>query len=251
MKVIPIGLGLFSVRRALEGDLEGTLCKVRDMGYEAVEFFGKAHDDPARVKAALAAAGLKVAGWHISIDTLSDAVFGATVAYHKAIGNKNLVVPGLPEEMTCSAAAWRATSAKMGGFVAKLAAEGMTLGYHNHHTEFAVLEGGQCAWDIMAGAPGLVLQLDNGNAMMGGADTLAMLKKYPGRGLTVHLKPYSLKDGHSTMIGEDDIPWLETFAELERQDATECALVEYEDAKYEEFEGVRLCIEALKALGKA
>lgn len=251
-KKIPIGLGLFSVRHSLEKDLEGTLKKVKAIGYEAVEFFGMIYQDAPRVKAALEGAGLPIVGWHTPINIYGDDVISDTIAFHKTIGNPNLVIPGLPDEMTADAAAWHKTAERMEQIAQKLKKSGLTFGYHNHHTEFKPLDSGERAWDILAsGAPSLNLQIDNGNALNGGADTLALLKKYPGRSKTIHLKPYSLADGFSTMIGRDDIPWAETFAELESQNVTDWALIEYEDELYDEFEGVRLCFEALKAMGKA
>jgi len=251
MKKIPVGVGIFSVHKALFDDFEGSLRKIADMGYEGVEFFSAVEKDAPRVIAILNETGLKVCGWHSSIDDLSDENFDATVAFHKMIGNTSIVVPGLPHEMTKDAAAWRETAKLFEKLAKKLAKEGITLGYHNHAAEFQPLDDGSYAWDIMAGAEGVILQLDNGNALSGGADTLAYLRKYPGRAKTIHFKPYSLKDGFSTMIGEDDIPWAETFAEVEKQGATDWILVEYEDEKYDEFEGIRLCLERLKAMGKA
>jgi sugar phosphate isomerase/epimerase len=221
------------------------------MGFEGVEFFGGVPKDAARIGAILKETGLIVCGWHSGIDEFLGDNFEKTVAFHKAIGNTRVVVPGLPPEMTKDAAAWRETAKLFQQVALKLQAEGMTLGYHNHDSEVKPLDDGTCAWDIMAGAQDVVLQLDNGNAMSGGADSLALLKKYPGRSKTIHLKPYSKKDGFATMIGEDDIPWAETFEELERQGATEWAIIEFEDPKYDEFEGLRLCYERLKAIGKA
>ena len=251
MKKIPVGVGLFSVRHALEKDLEGSLQKVKDIGYEAVEFYGTIYPDAPRLNAALKAAGLKVVGWHVPYGNFLDDKLEDTMAFHKAIGNPNLVVPGLPQEMTCNAAAWRESAQWMQKVAQRVKAEGFSFGYHNHHSEFTPLEGGLSAWEIVAAQPDIMLQLDNGNALAGKGDTVALIKQYPGRYKTVHLKPYSLTDGNSTMIGKDDIPWLETFEALESQGATDYVLVEYEDEIYEEFEGIRLCFEALKAIGKA
>lgn len=248
MMKIPVGVGLYSIHNALADDLEGSIRKVRDIGYEGVEFYSGIPKDAPRVNAILEQTGLKVCGWHSAIDDFSDENFDETVAFHRAIGNRRIVVPGLPPEMTCDAEAWKATAEMFQRLAIRLKAEGMTIGYHNHSEEFKPLDNGECAWDIIAGAKDAVLQLDNGNAMSGGADTLELLRKYPGRAGTIHLKPYSLKDGFSTMIGEDDIPWAETFLEIERQGATEWLIVEYEDERYDEFEGIRLCYERVKQL---
>ena len=41
MKKFKVGLQLFSIREALEADFEGTLQKVKDIGYDYVEFCNK------------------------------------------------------------------------------------------------------------------------------------------------------------------------------------------------------------------
>lgn len=68
----------------------------------------------------------------------------------------------------------------------------MVTGYHNHFTEFAPLDG-EMPWDTFFGntKKEVVMQLDTGNAMHGGADPVPFLKRYPGRALTVHLKEYA------------------------------------------------------------
>jgi sugar phosphate isomerase/epimerase len=251
MKKIPVGVGLYSVRVGLEKDLEGSLKKVNAIGYEAVEFYGDIYPDAPRLVAALKDAGLKVVGWHVPYAKFEDDQIEATMSFHKAIGNPNLVLPGLPHEMTNSGVVWEKSAQWMQKVAQKLKVNGLSFGYHNHHTEFKPQDTGKTAWELLGAEPDIFLQLDNGNALAGGADTIALIKQYPGRYKTVHLKPYSLTDGNSAIIGEDSIPWAETFEVLENQNATDYVLVEYEDAKYEEFEGIRLCFEALKDMGKA
>lgn len=57
-----IGLQLYSIKHMLSADLEGTLKKVRDMGYEAVEFFGGFSYPAERITAALKDANLELCG---------------------------------------------------------------------------------------------------------------------------------------------------------------------------------------------
>ena len=93
-------------------------------------------------------------------------------------------------------------------------------------------------------------QLDNGNALSGGGDALANLKKYPCRTYSFHLKPYSLADGFATMIGEDDINWTGTLDEIDAQGVTEWGIVEFSAKdRYPELEGAHRCLEALRKLG--
>lgn len=247
MKKIPLALGLYTLRGELRPNWKDTLKKVAQMGYDGVEFYGPMDYPVEELKAELTANKLTLVGWHIGFDAINE----ATISYNRALGNKRLVVPALPAEATSSIAAWRATAAKFCEAADYLAKEGFELGYHNHASEFIAIDG-VVPWDVFAQATQgkVFLQLDNGNAMEGNADTIAYLKKYPGRGNTVHLKPYSKKSGFDTMIGEDDVPWIETFEVLDQQGVTEWYIVEYEcEQHYTQLEGAKACIDALRKMG--
>lgn len=246
MKRIPLALGLFSVRTELKNDWKKCLKTVREMGYEGVEFFGPMCYPVDELKAELEKLDLPLVGWHVGFPDINE----KTVQYNRALGNNRLIVPALPAEMTASADAWRETAKKFCEASDFLKKEGFLLGYHNHSTEFKPLDG-EIPWDIFAPATKgkVFLQVDNGNALAGGADTIALFEKYPMRGVTVHFKPYSLKDGFATMIGADDIPWQKTFEVLKKQGVTEWYIVEYEDEKYEQYEGAKLALDALRKMG--
>jgi sugar phosphate isomerase/epimerase len=244
------GLELYSVRGDLERDFVGTLQAVKDMGYEAVEFFGAYARPAEEVAAALTKTGLVCCGWHTPFDHVQDDRLDAAIAYNKAIGNRNIVIPGLPRENTASPEAWRKTAEFFNGLSRELTLQGMTVGYHNHSSEFVKLDG-QTPYDIFFDNTdrAVVMQLDNGNALSGGADVCAYVRKYPGRARTVHLKPYSLRDGFDTMIGRDDIPWTEFMGLCQSVGGTQWYIVEYESEKlYEPLEGVRLCLDALRQM---
>lgn len=247
MKKIPVALGLYTLRGELRRDWKATLKAVSEMGYAGVEFYGPMDYPVDELKAELQKDGLELVGWHIGFGDVND----KTVAYNRALGNHRLVIPGLSKEMTESADAWRRTAKMFADAADTLKKDGFILGYHNHESEFKPLDG-EIPWDIFAaGTQGKVfLQLDNGNAMAGGADTIALLEKYPARGVTVHLKPYSKKTGFDTMIGQDDIPWARTFETLEKQGVTEWYIVEYEcEEHYTQLEGARACINELRKMG--
>lgn len=249
MKRIPMAVQLYSVRRNLMRDMPGTLKKMAAIGYKGVEFFGGFSWPAEEVRAALDAAGLVCVGWHIPYDAITPAMIYATIAYCKVVGMKTLVVPGLPKEMTETPEAWRETALRFETAAKTLAAHGIFLGYHNHGMEFVPYENGEIGWDIFLSNTSRAVfgQLDNGNAMSGGADVMEVLKRFPGRAHTCHLKPYSLTDGYATMIGEDDIPWGAWFEEIDRQDATKWYIVEYEcEEKFDEIEGVRRCLRAVE-----
>jgi len=258
MSRIPIGLELFSVRHDLAADPEGTLQKVAAMGYEGVEFAGEPKLPPETYRALLDQSGLVCCGWHTPFHLVQDDRLEETIALNRIVGNTRIIIPGLPGEYKGSLAAWKRAGAFFSELAGKLAAVGMQTGYHNHRVEFQLING-EIPWVILGENTrnDVILQIDTGNAYSGGGDPLAMLRQFPGRAGTVHLKPYSREKGredpgagYRTMIGEDDTPWQEIFEVCETTGNTQWYIVEYESDLYPSLEGVERCIEALRAMGK-
>ncbi|MFH5822768.1 sugar phosphate isomerase/epimerase family protein [Georgenia sp. AZ-5] len=74
----------------------------------------------------------------------------------------------------------------------RLAAEGISLYYHNHHVEFAK-RGGSTLLDIIrAEAPTMRLEIDVHWVQRGGKDPVRTLEKYSGLVDLVHLKDYRI-----------------------------------------------------------
>ena len=87
------GLQMFSVRDITKEDMEGALLEVAAMGYAAVEFAGFMGHPAEQIKAWLDQYGLRVSGTHTGLAGLTDDVLEETIAYHKAIGCENIIIP--------------------------------------------------------------------------------------------------------------------------------------------------------------
>ncbi|MBN2393918.1 MAG: sugar phosphate isomerase/epimerase [Anaerolineae bacterium] len=250
MSRIPIALQLYSIRHDCEKDLPGTLKAVAEMGYDGVDFAGYYGYDAPTIRAMLDDLGLKAAGCHTGIQTLLGDELQKTVAFNHILGNKYLIVPGLPESYRNSHDAWLRTAELFNEVTAKLKPEGMFTGYHNHHIEFTPMDG-ELPWDTFFDntVPEVVMQIDLGNALHGGADPVVILKRYPGRARTVHLKAYAAMNDKA-LIGEDDVEWPEVFRVCEADSVTEWYIVEQESYPYSPLESVDRCLQALKAMGK-
>lgn len=250
MNRIPIALQLYSVRDDCARDLAGTIAAVAKMGYEGVEFAGYYGFSAEELRKMVDDNGLKVAGTHIGLDTLLGDELERTVEFNKTLGNDFLIVPGLAPEHTSSRAAWLRTAEIFNEIADKLAPLGMWTGYHNHHTEFTPLEG-EMPWDTFFAntKPAVVMQVDTGNAMHGGADPIPFIAKYPGRALTVHLKEYA-ESYNTALIGEGDTRWSEVFDLCESVGGTKWYIVEQESYAYPPLECVDRCLKNLKAMGK-
>ncbi|MCB0092106.1 MAG: TIM barrel protein [Caldilineaceae bacterium] len=258
MARIPVGLQLYSVRHDLARDVAGTLQAVANMGYTGVEFFGMPQQSAADLKTMLDNVDMVCCGWHVPYALLQDDKLAETTAFHKTLDNNKLIIPGLPKEITQSRADWLKVAAFVNTLADKLADHGMVTGYHNHWTEFTPLDG-ENPWDTFFGntKESVVMQLDTGNGAAGGADVVGILQKYPGRALTVHIKPYSFSAGVESreagfrpVVGEDELPWDAIFNLCETVGGTEWYIVEYESDAYPPLEAVDRCLQALRGLGK-
>lgn len=252
---IPVSLELYSVRKSLSADLVGTLEKVKSYGYEAVEFAGTPEHPACDYYAALKSSGLVCSGWHYSYEPLfgTDEEFKKAVDFHLAVGNRSIIIPWIPDEMLNSYDALKKTAEKLNSVSEKLAKYGLRTGYHNHSAEFKILpESGLSIWSTLRTltVPDFVMQLDTGNAMNGGGNATAEILASPGRAQIIHLKPYSYAKGYETVIGadNDDTDYASILKFCASEGKTEFVVVEYEcETLYSDMEGVRVCIDNLKA----
>ena len=84
-KLSRIGLQLYTVRRELEKDFEGTLAKVAALGFSEVEFAGYFNRTPRQVKEALAKNNLASPSVHVLFAVLRSSL-QQTIDAAKTIG---------------------------------------------------------------------------------------------------------------------------------------------------------------------
>lgn len=183
--MVEYGLQMYSLRDVTKEDLKGSLKMVADMGYKYVEFagfFGHAAED---VKAWLDEYGLICSGTHTGADPIAADKIDETIAYHKTIGCKNLIIPGMDwsteEKMDENIALMNAAQKK-------LAENGITLGYHNHSREFFPTAYGKVVEDEIINRTSVELQIDTFWAFNAGLDPVAYCESLKDRIRVIHLK---------------------------------------------------------------
>ena len=241
---------LYPVRTLLEQDPLSVLHQIKRMGYIGVEGFGEFKYSAQDVNYALSETGLKLVGYHTPWAYVQDDKIESTIQYFKAIGNKYVIIPAFPGELTKTIDDWKRLAEKSNTISQRLQNEGMIFGYHNHAIEFQMIDG-QLPFTVYFDStdPAVVVQIDNGNAMNGGGDVMGVMRKYPGRARSVHIKPFSKTTGLLTMIGEDDIDWAEFMHWCRDKGNTEHYIVEYgREQLYPLMKGIELCIKGLKEL---
>ncbi len=196
------GLQLYSVRDITGQDLEGALAKVAALGYRFVEFAGFFGHSADKVKAMLDTYGLTVSGTHTGWQELSADRIDETIAYHKAIGNKNIIIPG----------ADLSTREKLDALIAlineaqpKLAEAGIVLGYHNHSHEFIETAYGAHIHKELEERTQVEFEIDTYWAYVAGLDPIALLERLGERVRVIHLKD-GYSDGHGMALGEGTAP---------------------------------------------
>jgi len=232
---LPLATQLFPVGGMLEKDLRGTLKQVKKAGYDAVEFFGGLKYEAHEVRYALQEAGLQIAGWHTPWDYLTPELIHTTITYNKVLGNQFIIVPWRPDEVLFTHAGCLQFAQELTWVSDILGQYGMVTGYHNHGTEFRPTDDTkELPWDIIAqNTPSnVILQHDIGNGLSGGGDMMGLLKKYPGRAGTVHVKPFASK-GESTFFDDLNcvINWDEYFGICRKEAGVRWYIIEYADNK--------------------
>jgi sugar phosphate isomerase/epimerase len=184
-----IGIQLYSVRRELARDFEGTLASLASLGYKEVEFAGYFDRKPKEVRAILARHRLAAPSAHVPIESARQE-WSRTLETANVIGHRYLVIPWLaPEDRpTMDEVERRAAEFNRLGEEAKRA--GLRFGYHNHDFEFLPLEG-RIPYDVLlreTDPAHVTFELDLMWIGKGGQDPVHYFAKYPGRFEMVHVK---------------------------------------------------------------
>jgi sugar phosphate isomerase/epimerase len=188
MRADQIALQLYTVRRLIAVDLPGTLQAVAGAGYRAVEVAGVPEAASERLGAELSAAGLSAIGAHVGLDRLRAGI-PAVADWLESLGCSRLIVPSLPDDERATATGVRRLASELNRHGGALSARGIRLGYHNHATEFAALDG-TTAWDVLLDelAPTIELELDVYWASVGGRDPVEEIRRAASRVRLLHLK---------------------------------------------------------------
>lgn len=200
-------------------ELLATLEKVRELGYEGVEFAGYQSLDAAVLREKCASLGLAVVGTHNNPVELFERL-DETIAFNQALGCENIVL------------AWAATETEeeVTELVGRLSAAseqaakaGVRLLYHNHSHEFKAVGG---AYPLNRIKTSCLLELDTYWSFHAGIDTPCYLRENRGRIGLIHLKDG--KGGRPCAIGEgeNDIPAILRAA---REIGAEWIVVENDD----------------------
>jgi sugar phosphate isomerase/epimerase len=247
---IPIGFQLYTVRGEFERDVPGTLQKLGPLGYKGVEFWGYAGTPnvyqkytATELRKLLDDHGLKCCGMHLELKAFAAENLKRTIENNLTLGSPYLNVAAAKEKMSSEAGI--AELARLLNETAKqVQAQNLAVGYHAHPFDFEKINN-RFAWDLLFSqtAPTVNMQMDVGNCLSGKGDPIAMLKKYPGRTRSIHIKEHQEKTFDSDF-------YKEVFHLCETTSGTKWYIVEMGGRDGNGFDVPRSALEKLHRLGK-
>ena len=199
-----VGIQLYSVREDMKKDPQGTLNALAEMGYKYVEhanyinrkFYGweakefKKRLDDLGMKMPSGHTVMGKAHWDDAKNDFTD-LWKYTVEDAATMGQELVISPsidmGIRKDKNLLLK-YMDIFNKSGELCQK---SGMRFGYHNHDFEFSEKLDGELLYDIMLNNtdPKLVAQqLDIGNMINGGGVPAEVMKKFPGRFVSMHVK---------------------------------------------------------------
>ena len=201
----PIAIQLYSIRDDMAADFEGTLKKVKKLGYDGVEFAGLYDKTAAEVKKLCDEIGLVPISAHVPYGELLKGE--ETFKTYAEIGCKYVVIPWIGAEYLAGGEKNAEFNENVKKFGELANANGMKLGYHNHDFEFQKADG-EYKLDRLYGdvsADLLSTQLDTCWVNVGGENPADYIRKYNGRIEIIHLKDFvgSKSENMYGLIGTD------------------------------------------------
>ena len=204
------GVQLYTLRNELQVDVRQVLENLAEIGYREVELYGLGNNtSPDRpffglsareFGAALENTGLSAPISHIDGDAENVPVLAEAM---QEIGGEHLIVAMAPEFASFENGQFRFAGVtgrqQIDGIAERLTRQGdmartsgIGFGYHNHQVEFESL-GDETAFDYLFSqldADLVKMELDLGWTMVAGMDPVALLNRYAGRVVSVHLKDH-------------------------------------------------------------
>jgi sugar phosphate isomerase/epimerase len=246
-----LGIQLYSVRDDMSKDPLGTLKQLSAMGYHYVEhanyherkFYGYSAEE---FKKILTDLNMSMLSGHtvMSMEHWDDAkndftdVWKHTVEDASAVGQKYVISPWLDENVRKDMELLK-KSMNMFNKCGELCKQyNMKFGYHNHNFEFDTMIGNERLYDYILKNtdPALVAQqMDIGNMYGAGGRALEILKQYPGRFESMHVKD-EIESGkgemndkyESTILGKGIIAVKEVVDYARKNGGTKHFIIEQE-----------------------
>jgi sugar phosphate isomerase/epimerase len=242
-----IAVQMYTVRQAAAQDFKGTLKRVAELGYTAVELAGTFNLPAEELAQTLADLGLTCASAHVSLDELRQNL-GHHLEYYQVIGAQFMVCPWLKPEQRGGEADYRALAAELNQMGKTCREAGLQLCYHHHDFELVKFNG-KYALDILleeSDPANLQLEADTYWLKFGGEDPAAYLRRWSGRVPLLHLKDMTPTQPPTfAEVGTGILNWSQIF-EAAQIAGAQWPIIEQDTCPGDPFESLQTSLKHLR-----
>ena len=205
-----ISVQLYTLREEAQRDFRGVIARLGAIGYAGVEPAGFHDLSPDAFRRCVEAAGMLVSGGHVPLPAGPEA--DAILDAQQEIGSTDVVVAFQPPDRFADRDSVRRTADDLNEANQRVRRRGLSLGYHNHHWEFATRIDGETAHSLLFELvdASVFAEVDTYWAQVGGADPVKVVAALGERARLLHLKDGPADDPRAPMtaVGEGaiDIP---------------------------------------------
>ncbi|RLD11757.1 MAG: sugar phosphate isomerase/epimerase [Chlamydiae bacterium] len=204
-----IAVTLFNLRDYCQTaeDLDKTFARLKKIGYQAVQISCIGPIDPVEVKQLLDKHQMYCCATHEGLAGLRND-FDEIVAKMK-LWECEFTALGYPGDDCWSFEGMIDFAKEMDEIGAKFKAEGLKLGFHNHHYEFVKYSDKTFLEELYNRAPNLYAELDVYHTAGGGGNPSKWIYDLEGRIPVIHLKDFAIinREPVSCEIGEGNLDW--------------------------------------------
>ena len=258
---LPLGIQLYSVRKQLPSDYEGTLKQIAALGYREVEAAGFYNHSASQVKQAMQQAGLHCVSAHYSYNDLNGHV-DEIVEFMKVIGSRYIICsyPGHHggQGPTFTLDEWRWNAGEFNKFGKKISAARLKFGYHNHTMEFQK-EDGVVPYDELMRLTDpeyVTMEMDLGWVTVGGGNPIELLHRYATRISMLHVKDFKPFTAPATIenpppataLGQGSIDYRPIFAAAAQTGHIKHCFVEQEEYNMPAMQELKIDAEYMRKL---
>jgi len=223
---LPLGFQAWTIREMLVKDFPGTLKIMYDMGYRCIEMcsppgyamagFGPLTKYSAQeMKKIINDAGLTWPSSHYVMNELRNNL-DERIKFAIDSGQTQMILSsfGLPRDAKLSD--WQKAAEELNKIGEKVKSAGLQMGFHNHHTEFAMLEEKLIYEELMKWFDPSLIKMQFQVAVISiGYKAADYFRKYPGRFISAHLADWSAETKREAPAGKGVVDWKELIAALD------------------------------------
>ena len=213
-KSLGLALQLYTIRDAMDADVQGSLKKVSDAGYKYLELAGYANGlfykmEPVEFKKIVNDLGMEILSSHTQVEAQGITLENSKkmAEDHAKLGVKYCIQPWVVEEAR-NIPSFQKMVADWNEVGKIMKQSNIQFGYHNHNFEFAPVDGKIPFFDIFLAELDkdlVTMELDLFWTTKAGHDPVEIFNKYPGRFQLFHMKDmYTKQEPFFTTTGVDD-----------------------------------------------